>query len=62
MDPERRASFVLRLTRDASRAWRGVIEHVGADRRAAVANEREIGDFIERSLDAPTREEKDRDA
>jgi hypothetical protein len=48
----RRASFVLRLSRDATRAWHGVIELVGADRRAVIANEREIGEFIERSLNA----------
>lgn len=65
MDRTERASFVLRLTRDATRAWRGVIELVGADRRAAVANEREIAEFIERSLDAAAAdraEEKERDA
>lgn len=60
-----RASFVLRLSRDAAHAWRGVIELVGADRRAAVANERQIAEFIERSLDAAAadpEEEKERDA
>lgn len=46
-----RASFVLRLTRDAARAWHGVIELVGGDRRAAVANEHQIGEFIEQALD-----------
>lgn len=56
----RRASFVLRLSRDTStRAWDGVIELVGADRRAAVTNEREIGEFIERSLDADKGEARD---
>lgn len=48
-----RASFVLRLSRDeVTRAWDGVIEFVGADRRAAIRNEREIQEFIDRSLDA----------
>lgn len=53
-----RASFVLRLSRDLStRAWDGVIELVGADRRAAVANEAEIRRFIDQSLDAERTEE-----
>lgn len=59
-----RASFVLRLSRDATRAWHGVIELVGRDRRAAVANEHEIGAFIEHALDtaAAQQHEEDRDA
>jgi hypothetical protein len=57
-----RASFVLRLSRDvADRAWHGVIELVGGDRRTAVSNATEIGEFIERSLDA-VGDEEDRDA
>lgn len=56
-----RASFVLRLSRDAvTRAWNGVIELVGADRRAAIANEGEIREFIDQSLDAE-RDEEERD-
>ena len=59
-----RASFVLRLSRDATRAWHGVIELVGRDRRAAVANEHEIGEFIEHALDAAAHREheEERDA
>ena len=57
----RRASFVLRLSRDATRAWHGVIELVGADRRAVIANEREIGEFIERSLNVPAEEDRTED-
>lgn len=59
-----RASFVLRLSRDTARAWHGVIELVGGDRRAAVANEREIGEFIEHALDpaADGEREEERDA
>lgn len=59
-----RASFVLRLSRDAARAWHGVIELVGGDRRATIANEREIREFIEHALDAAAdgEREEDRDA
>jgi len=58
-DPQpARASFVLRLSRDvATRAWHGVIELVGADTRAAVSDVGQIGEFIERSLDATDAEE-----
>lgn len=56
-----RASFVLRLSRDATRAWHGVIELVGRDRRAAVANEHEIGEFIEHALDAAAAREREED-
>lgn len=54
-----RASFVLRLSRDAARAWHGVIELVGGDRRAAIANEQEIGEFIEHALDAAAARERE---
>ena len=57
-----RASFVMRLSRDAARAWHGVIELVGGDRRAAIANEHEIGEFIDRSLDATAEMKVERDA
>lgn len=48
----------------AQRAWHGVIEPVGGNRRAAIANEREIGEFFERSRDAAAdgEREEDRDA
>lgn len=54
-----RASFVLRLSRDAARAWHGVIELVGGDRRAAIANEHEIGEFIEHALNAAAARERE---
>lgn len=48
-----RAVLILRVTRESvGGAWRGIAELVGADRRTAVSTTAEIGDLIERSLDA----------
>ncbi len=46
-EPERRATFIVRLARAGEAAWHGVVELAGDGRRSHVVGIGELGDFIE---------------
>jgi hypothetical protein len=53
--PRARATFIVRLSREGTTSWHGVVELVGEPRRARVSHPDDLAAFIEAAFDGSSR-------
>jgi hypothetical protein len=51
MDPEDRATFIVRLRKVGAAGWHGIVELVDGQRRRHVSGPRELTEFIDRAFE-----------